>query len=68
MASEEQLRIVEGVKVVDSIGRTELLSLDLLQVYEIDLLCAGRSTAVLDTLEGLLYRLAELAVEQRRRR
>ena len=65
MCAQEQLGIIEIVKIVDRRTRTELDALDLLQIDKVRLLRVGRHAAELDTREGILERIAKLAAEQR---
>lgn len=64
--TQEQLGIIEAVKIVDGGARAELNALYFLKVYEKYLLAGGRRSAVLDAAEGLLQRIAELTAEKAR--
>ena len=61
---EEQLGIIEAVKVVYGRPRAELYALYLLKVDEEYLLAGGGGAAILYAAEGLLKAIAELAAEK----
>ena len=54
MRPQEQLRIIEVVKIIHRVPGAEFDSLDFLQVHIIDLLRRGRNPAKTDTVKGFL--------------
>ena len=64
MSTQEQLRVIKLIKIVNGIRSSELDSLDLLQIDKVDLLGGRRLTTVTDTVKGLFKRLPKLSVKQ----
>ncbi len=64
MRPEEEFGIIEGIEIVNGVAGAELDALDLLQIDEESLLLDAGHATVFDAGEGLLERVAELAVEQ----
>ena len=64
MGTQKQFCIVKLVKIVNRIRGSELDSLDLLQIDEIDLLRCRSFAAETHTVKGLFKRLPELSVKQ----
>ena len=64
MSTQEQLRVIKLIKIVNGIRSSKLDSLDLLQIDKVDLLGGRRLTAVTNTVKGLFKRLPKLSVKQ----
>ena len=54
VGAQEQLGIIEAVKIVDGIAGAELDALDLLEVDIINLLLAGSASCEADTVQRIL--------------
>ena len=68
VSPQEQLSVIEVVKVLHRVRSTELNALNLLQIDVKSLLRPGRSATELKTIPSLFQRIAQAPGKQRRRR